>query len=1230
MHRAGEGAGSAGPIQRHPMRGLIAMASIGLLIAAGLIGNDTPASAAAACSPNPIVCENQKTGTSPEEWDIDGAGDDEIQGFTTDMSVNAGETVKFKIQAQAAYTIDIFRLGYYNDNGARKITRVTQANGSQTFPAQNQNTQCVTDDATQIYDCGTWAQSASWVVPATSVSGVYFALLQSTDGSLRSHVTFVVRDDASTSDIIFKTSDATWQAYNTFGGSDFYGGPQGRATKISYNRPFATRGALDGRDFVFSNEYPAIRFLERNGYDVSYMTDVDADRHGNLLTNHKAFLSVGHDEYWSGGERANVEAARDAGVNLAFLSGNEVYWRTRWETSKDGANTAYRTLVCYKETWDGAKSDPTPEWTGTWRDPTYSPPSNGGRPENQLTGTAFMSNSDDLTLTVPKAMGKLRLWRGTDLTSMTAASTDLAPHTVGYESDEDLDNGFRPAGLIRVSQSTGDTPEYLTDFGKDVVPGTTTHNMTLYKAPSGALVFGAGTIQFAWGLDNEHDSVFDPPASANKYMQQMLVNLLADMHVQPATRMSTLAAASASTDVTGPATTITAPAAGATVANGTKVTVTGTAADTGGVVGGVEVSLDNGTTWHPATGTTSWSYSGYLVGDGAGSIKVRSTDDSANIGAVATRTVTLTGSTTLFGGRVPTATTTPDPDATELGVKVIPQTDGFIKGVRFYKGTGNTGTHTGTLWSQDGDLLASGTFGDETSSGWQTLEFENAVPVIAGNTYVASYTAPNGHFAADPWAFVYGAHTAPPLSAPRSADVAGNGVYGDPGEFPVKTFKSTNYYVDVLFDSSALTPPTVTTVTPTPNAVYVGTAAQPAATFSKPANASTVQFTVTANGGGTVAGSVSYNATTKVATFAPSAALAAGQKYTASVTAHDTNGNAMATPQTWSFTTDPGSTTINGLFAPTDVPDTAAVKDSGAISLGTRFTPSASGAVIGVRFFKGTGNGGTHIGSLFTAGGSRLAQATFVSESSSGWQTVYFASPVQVTAGTTYVASYYAPRGNYASSAGFFGSAWTKGPLTAPGGGNGVYSYGSDTFPQSSWNNTNYWVDPLFVAAPPPQQPTVPTGAVTVFPQATTPASPNWNDPAEVEVGLKFTADVAGAVNGVRFYKGADNTGTHTATLWTAAGQFLASGSFVGESATGWQTMLFAAPVPISANTPYVVSYLAPAGHYAVEVGGLQSAVVNAPLRTVAGGGSYVYGGGFPANAVNHNYYVDVVFTADN
>src|SRR5205085_8239867 len=132
--------------------------------------------------------------------------------------------------------------------------------------------------------------------------------------------------------------DTTWQAYNAWGGNSLYvGGPgtnPSRAYKVSYNRPLtvdAQGGGLGDYNSPLHGEYPMIRWLEANGYDVSYFTDVDSDRNGALIRNHQVFLSVGHDEYWSGGQRANVEAARDSGVDLAFFSGNECFWKTRWE-----------------------------------------------------------------------------------------------------------------------------------------------------------------------------------------------------------------------------------------------------------------------------------------------------------------------------------------------------------------------------------------------------------------------------------------------------------------------------------------------------------------------------------------------------------------------------------------------------------------------------------------------------------------------------------------------------------------------------------------------------------------------------------------------------------------------------------------------------------------------------------------------------------------------------------
>ncbi len=484
---------------------LLLLATLNALVGPSVLGGPLPASAADPCAPggNKIACENSKPGT--RAWDdVVGAGDDSIQGFATDISVNVGQRIDFKIDTDAsAYSVTIFRIGYYQGLGGRQIATVTPS-----APLPQNQPQCINDLTTETVDCGNWAVSASWNVPSTAVSGVYVALLKRSNGD-SSHITFVVRDDASTSEVVFQTSDPTWQAYNTYGGSNFYrGGAHGRAYKLSYNRPVNTRDGVGGRDFFFSNEYPLVRFLERNGYDVSYLAGVDSDRRGNLIKNHKVFLSVGHDEYWSGAQRANVEAARDAGVNLQFLSGNEVYWRTRYEPSLDSSRTPYRTLVTYKETWDYAKTDPSTEWTGTWRDPRYASKAQGGNlPENALTGTMYMVNHDDLALTVGAEEGKYRMWRNTSLTSLAQGTkATLAPHTVGYESNEDIDNGSRPAGLVRMSTTTGPTPEYLRDYGNTVTPGTTTHNTTLYRAPSGALVFSAGTVQWTWGLDGEHDS----------------------------------------------------------------------------------------------------------------------------------------------------------------------------------------------------------------------------------------------------------------------------------------------------------------------------------------------------------------------------------------------------------------------------------------------------------------------------------------------------------------------------------------------------------------------------------------------------------------------------------------------------------------------------------------------------------------------------------------------------
>ena len=145
-------------------------------------------------------------------------------------------------------------------------------------------------------------------------------------------------------------------------------------------------------------------------------------------------------------------------------------------------------------------------------------------------------------------------------------------------------------------------------------------------------------------------------------------------------------------------------------------------------------------------------------------------------------------------------------------------------------------------------------------------------------------------------------------------------------------------------------------------------------------------------------------------------------------------------------------------------PSIAAKADYRAIEVGLKFRSDVAGQVSGVRFYKGSGNTGTHVGRLWSSSGQLLAQATFTNETSTGWQQVSFSNPVSVQADTTYVVSYSAPAGRYAYDEGFFASAYTKGPLRAlsssEAGGNGVYKYGTGTFPTNTYRSANYWVAP--------------------------------------------------------------------------------------------------------------------------------------------------------------------------
>lgn len=1346
-----------------------------------------------------IACENSRSGSPRSEWMVTGAGDSTIQGYGTAISVNAGETQQFKIKTTAAaYRIDIYRLGYYQGLGARKVV----ANLLPSAPLPQTQPACQQFSDTGLIDCGNWAVSASWAVPATAVSGVYLARLVRTDNSGASVVPFVVRNDASTSDIVFQTSDETWQAYNTYGGNSLYqctvacppGNPESykSAFKVSYNRPFNSAADDQGRSWVLYAELPMISFLEQNGYDVSYISGLDTGTRGNLLLNHKTFLSVGHDEYWSGQQRSNVENARDHGVNLAFFSGNEVYWRTRWEASKAGPATANRTLVAYKDTHFNEPTDPV-EWTGTWVDPRFGTSTGGGNPQNALTGQLFLVNAGTTDIQVPATYKGLRIWRNTAVASLAAGQVaTLGPGlgTLGYEWDVDADDGFRPAGMIRMSSTTSAAPQIFTDYGSNVGPGTATHNLTLYKAASGALVFGAGTVQWSWGLSN-----FTTGGSTDLTMQQATVNLFADMQTQPATPMASLVLSGASVDTTAPVSTITSPAAGSTMADGTTVNITGTASDSGGgVVAGVEVSTDGGTTWHPATGTTAWTYKWDAAhGYPSSTVKVRASDDSGNVEQPGSGSaVSITCPCSLKGtGTTPAIPDAGDASAVEVGAKFTSDINGTISGVRFYKAAANKGTHIGNVWSATGTLLATATFTGESATGWQTVTFSKPLAVTANATYVVSYFAPQGHYTQDsgffypnpsPFPAGNGSVDSPPLHFSRSTPSNPNGfyTYSPSSTFPSSPYQAEYYWVDVIFNPSVAAVPAINSTTPASNATAVAVTSPAAAVFNQSVTAASVTFTLKNAAGTLVTGASSYNAATNTAMFTPTAALAYSTSYTATISgAANATGQAMAAPYSWTFTTVPPP-------PPPAVTSTSPANNATGVAITATASASFNQAVTpaSINFTLKNAAGTTITGASSYATASNTT--TFIPSTTLAYSTSYTATvtgstnatgqvqtapyswtfttaapppPPSVTATTPAnnaggVAISIAPTATFNTAVVPTGIAFTLTdaagiPISGSSGYNqatntatfapaAALAY-SNTYTASISGATNAtgqtmaapytWTFTTAAAPPPPAvtsttpannstgtttdtAPTAtfsqavaansivfalkdpagasvpgtmaytaatntakftPTAALgfsitytasvsgatnttgqvqsapyswtfttaaapvcpcSIFSSTATPATANTADGSAVQLGMKFRSDVPGNVTGIRFYKGSTNTGTHTGYLWTGTGSLLASLTFTGESASGWQQASFASPVAISANTTYVVSYFAPKGSYSSNSNYFTAAVDKGPLHALAdgsdgGNGVYRYGNtAFPTDSWNKsNYWVDVVMS---
>jgi hypothetical protein len=476
---------------------------------------------------NPIQIENSQPGTP--NWTLAPAATNrEIEGYADLTSVNLGGTINFFVSetnlSDTAFTLEIFRSGYYSGAGARLMLTVGN------LPLFEQTPPVADPDG--VIRCH-WNPSYTLTVPTSWTSGIYLARLTDQSG-YQSYIIFVVRDDASHSQIVYESAVTTYQAYNfwpgdTNLGKSLYGfAPAGEATKVSFDRPYglgmsyvadvqasydAAVGVGAGEYLLnlapgpysmgpynilpFGYEYNMVRWLEKNGYDVTYITDIDHHENAAVLTNHAVYLSGGHNEYWSMEMRNNLQNAMQAGLNAAFLGSNAIYWQIRLEDSD-------RTVVCYKRLGDpheGMEDD-----TVEWRNLTQPP-----LPEAALIGVEYFGD--------PVENGAMLMYSATSNHFLRAniSATQFAG-LLGYEVDgEWSDSPANTMILASTSMPAGTLVHYSNDsLGSYCQTQGCNANMTWYTDPTyGYYVFATGSMYWSWGLDDFFST--SNPQSANPH-----------------------------------------------------------------------------------------------------------------------------------------------------------------------------------------------------------------------------------------------------------------------------------------------------------------------------------------------------------------------------------------------------------------------------------------------------------------------------------------------------------------------------------------------------------------------------------------------------------------------------------------------------------------------------------------------------------------------------------------
>jgi hypothetical protein len=454
------------------------------------------ANAEAAPSPNAVARENALPGTSSWQRPLDG----DVLIYGSEISAAPGDLLEFHVSTPFRYRILVYRLGWYAGAGARLMDCVPSCAGD-----EQGRVQAGADPAVAQPLRANWPVTDVFSTGLDWTSGYYLVEAEATTGSGAGHVgtTYVIvrqADDALPSQILVQVPVNTWEAYNSWGGNSLYTVP--RAYRVSFDRPFDAQAASP-----LWWEIQLVRFLEREGYDVSYQTDLDTDVDVGTLVRHRLVIVAGHDEYWTLAMRDGFDNALAAGTNLAFTSSNDAYWNVRYE---DGG----RTILTYKSTYD--PNPDTTQKTAMFREI--------GRPECLLEGVQhadirILDHPLDYTVT---AAGASDPWlAGTGL-----RAGDRVVGVVGREHDSLAPYpGCAHPGqtvLFHYEGSGGDLPA-------DAVK---------YTAPSGARAFASGAQEFSWALDGwRADDTIAPAAPvssdrgapADPRIQQFMRNALDDL-----------------------------------------------------------------------------------------------------------------------------------------------------------------------------------------------------------------------------------------------------------------------------------------------------------------------------------------------------------------------------------------------------------------------------------------------------------------------------------------------------------------------------------------------------------------------------------------------------------------------------------------------------------------------------------------------------------------------------